>query len=111
MGKKANQVRYAGDTGKFRKALADAGFDNFNTFGSLRWMFNDVTKSRATRRIKLWMAGDVFTAPQKMQRKLERNLKAEFGTRYLGGHFVKSSYWPGMSGNNCKSLCIRLTGY
>jgi hypothetical protein len=110
MGKKANQVRYAGDTGKFRKALAEAGFDSFGTFGQLRGMFNDVAKSRATRRIKLWFAGDVFDAPQTQQRKLEHNLKNEFGTRYLGGQFVQCSYWYG-SQEKSKSLCIRLTGY
>jgi hypothetical protein len=107
MGKMAGQVRYAGDTGKFRKALAEAGFDNFNTFGRLRWVFNDVSKSRATRRIKLWFASDVFDAADKKQRKLERELKAEFGTRYLGGHFVDAGY----RNYHAKSLCIRLTGY
>ena len=100
-------VKYKGDTGAIRKCLANAGFTGWKAsdFGSS--MFNDVSKSRATRRIKLWFAQDVFDAADKKQRKLERELKKEFGTRYLGGHFVDAGY----RFNNSKSLCIRLTGY
>jgi hypothetical protein len=107
MGKMAGQVRYAGDTGAVRKCLAKAGFPGWNPGDLGSAMFNDVAKSRATRRIKLWFASDVFDAPQKQQKRLERELKKEFGTRYLGGRFVNAGYQH----YHAKSLCIRLTGY
>jgi hypothetical protein len=100
-------VKYKGDTGAIRKCLAKAGFTGWRASDPGSQMFNDVSKSRATRRIKLWFAQDVFDAADKEQRKLERALKAEFGTRYLGGHFVDAGYQY----YHAKSLCIRLTGY
>ena len=105
MGSMAGQTRYIGDTGAVRKCLAKAGL-NDTSFGGLRLMYNDVTKNRSTRRIKLWFADDVFDATGKQQRKLDRALKAEFGTRYLGGHFIATG-----RPYDSKSFCVKLTAF
>lgn len=88
--------RTQSDSGKFRTALKRAGW------GGEGIIFSDPRKT--TRRLKLWFATAVFDDSQEGQRKLEKELKAQFGTRYLTGYFINAGYWCGGG----KSLCIRL---
>lgn len=99
--------QFRGDTGKFLKALAATGFSTLDHWSGLRKIFNDVRKDRSTRRLKLWFAADVFNATQQKQQKLERMLKKEFGTRYLGGEFISNGNYL----YDGKALCIKLTGF
>lgn len=89
------------DTKKFRQAFKDAGF--LPRFSFLPVVYNDKHKG-GTRRIKLYDGNGVFASPQFAQEELERQLKKQFGSRYLAGQFIESaSRW--IVG---KSLCIYL---
>jgi hypothetical protein len=89
------------DVKKFRKAFKDAGFRQ--RFNYLPTVFNDKHKG-GTRRLKLWDGKHVFAAPQFAQVELERQLKKQFGARYLFGQFVRGWYWDEAS----KSFCVYL---
>lgn len=102
-------MSYRGDIGLFRLALKEAGFDQ----PQYRSIFNDDSKAKTKtgiRRLKLWFATDVFDAPQKQQRKLEKSLRELFehtGKEILCMYFVQNSTPYGMLGG-AKSLCIKL---
>jgi len=101
------RARYYGDTGLFRMALDEAGFEH----AANRTIFNDDSKAkpkRNTRRLKLWSAVDVFDAPQKQQRKLELALRELFGDRILAMYFAEGSIWRW---SDDKSLCIKLQDF
>lgn len=94
-------MKYKGDTGKFRQALADSGFAHRAEDS----IFNDNSKDNTWRRLKLWRANDIFDASQSRQRKLEANLRKQFGKRILAMYFVGGAHhWTGDA-----ALCIRLT--
>ena len=98
------KTNYRGDTGLFRAALDAAGFKSSSDTYDSRHIFNDNSKDHLRRRLKHWFATEVFTAPQKQQRKLERELRASFGDRILSMYFVPAPYWTGGG----YSLCIKL---
>jgi hypothetical protein len=99
------KTNYRGDTGLFRAALDAAGFKSASDTYDSRHIFNDNSKDHLRRRLKLWFADAVFEAPQKQQRKLERELRARFGDRILAMYFTQSPTWYRYGGH---SLCIRL---
>jgi len=95
--------KFIGDTGKFRQALLSAGFVN----RAKSTIFNDNSKAKPqqpTRRLKLWFADDVFSSPQKKQKKLEKALRELFGDRIIKMYFTHSPSY----GAQFKSLCIKL---
>lgn len=77
------------DTKKFRQAFVAAGFRQRNPW--LPQVFNDKRKKSGIRRIKLWQGSHIFDAPVFAQEALDRQFKAQFGTRYLFGEFVRAS--------------------
>ncbi len=100
------------DTGKLRTALEQSGFNKV----AWRWygidqcataIFNDLSKSSGTRRLKVWLGTAVFDAPVAQQKLLERKLKQAFGDRYLTGYFIRLPKYVAHCGEG-KSLCIRL---
>jgi hypothetical protein len=104
------RARYYGDTGLFRMALDEAGFEH----AAARTIFNDDSKAkpkRNTRRLKLWFATEVFDAPQKQQRKLEKVLRELFGDRILAMYFARNSTPYGWPSGGAKSLCIKLQDF
>jgi len=93
------------DTKLFRQAFKDAGFRRAHG----PWapsVFNDKHKDGTTRRLKLWAGNHVFDAPQFAQEELERQLKKQFGRRYLFGQFVKRRSWS--QADTSKSFCVYL---
>lgn len=93
-------MHFKGDTGKFRKALAHAGFKGH----AEDMIFNDDrhgTPKPPGRRLKLWFADGIAVAPLDKQWKLEEALRKEFGNRIVSMHFI--AHWRGG-----KSLVIRL---
>jgi hypothetical protein len=90
------------DTKLFRQAFKDAGFRQAHSWAPS--VFNDKHKDGATRRLKLWSGDHVFDAPQFAQEELERQLKAQFGSRYLFGQFIERARWNGGG----KSFCVYL---
>lgn len=90
------------DTKLFRQAFKDAGFLQRTTY--VPSVFNDKHKDGTTRRLKLWSGDRVFDAPQYAQEELERQLKKQFGGRYLFGQFVARPRWQGGG----KSFCVYL---
>jgi hypothetical protein len=87
-----------GDLGLFRGALLLAGF--FERSECL--VFND--KRSGFRRLKLWSASAVHSAPQEQQLALEKYLREAFGDRIISMYFIPAYRWPSAA---C-SLCIRL---
>ena len=79
------KVYGAGDTRKLRLALEAAGFPSRRQFGPDQ-IWSDTFEN--SRRLKLVHGNMVFDAPQKQQRKLEEELKKNFGDRYMGGFFI-----------------------
>ena len=94
----------ASDTKLFRQAFKDAGFRQ--RYFYVPSVFNDKHKDGTTRRLKLWSGDHVFNAPQYAQEELERQLKKQFGARYLFGQFVKRNSWA--RGDTSKSFCMYL---
>ncbi len=91
-----------GDVGKFRSALAAAGFGEQKDCS----IFNDRRLRSGFRRLKLWFANSVFYAQQSQQWALKEHLEKEFGDRILSMYFIESCNRYPTSDN--KSLCIRL---
>ena len=88
-------------TGKFKRALEQAGFySHFTT------VFNDRSKRNGKRRLKLWGANAIFNAPQWQQCKLEHFLREAYGDDILSMYFVAAPQYAFRAGS--KSLCIRL---
>lgn len=93
-------MKYRGDLGAFRKALDECGFGS--RYASF---YNDNSAlGYCRRRLKCDAATAVFNAPQAVQRKLERKLKAAFGPRWITAYFIKGPYYARES----KQLCIKL---
>lgn len=93
-------MKYRGDLGAFRKALDECGLSN-------HWanFYNDNSVAHLKRRrLKCSSATAVFNAPQALQRKLERKLKAAFGQRWISAYFIKQPPYYGEG----KQLCIKL---
>lgn len=91
---------HRGDTGIFRTALVNAGFH-----GSAESMiFNDKAKKLGFRRLKLWMAAGVQSAPQAAQQKLADELKKGFGDRFEMVYLIRNGGWTGGG----HALCVRL---
>jgi hypothetical protein len=76
------------DTKKFRQAFGDAGFRQ--RYSWLPTVFNDKRKG-GIRRLKLWDGSHVFHAPQFAQVELERQLKKQYGPRYMFGEFIRAN--------------------
>jgi hypothetical protein len=74
------------DTKKFRAAFKAAGFLQRNPW--LPTVFNDKRKKSGIRRIKLWNADHVFSAPEFAQQRLDAEFQRVFGSRYLFGEFI-----------------------
>ena len=98
-----------GDSGKLRKCLHTAGFNQLG--GDKRWprstvsIFSDARKEG--RRLKLWTADKLFAAPQNKQKHLQQLLMKEFGKRYKGAQFIRAtSRW---SSYDYKSFCVYLS--
>ncbi len=88
------------DTRTLRECLHKAGFASKGVM-----VFNDKRKNGG-RRLKLWGGTHIFDAPVKQQELLEKVLKAEFGTRYKTGYFIRQyMFWYD---KDFKSLCIVL---
>ena len=84
-----------GDSGRFRKCLHAAGFNQLagdkqypRSVGSI---FSDALKDG--RRLKLWFARSVFDAPQNKQQHLNQLLQKEFGKRFRSAKFIRGCYW------------------
>jgi hypothetical protein len=59
------------------------------------------------KRVKVWFAHKLFTASQKQQRAIDRELRAEFGDKFISAYFIKrQNSWRGDSGD--VSFCVRL---
>ena len=93
-------MKYKGDLGAFRKALDECGLrDRYASF------YNDNSVNGLNgRRLKCSNATEVFKAPQRTQRKLERKLKEAFGQRWISAYFIAIPYYQGEG----KQLCIKL---
>jgi hypothetical protein len=72
------------------KSLGEAGFRETD-YGYARMTFTQARKSTGDRKVKLWLANDVFEAPRQQQVRLEQRLKTNYGAKYLGGYFVKGA--------------------
>lgn len=83
------------------KSLGEAGLST-TEWGFARMTFTQARKN-GTRRIKLWLANDVWDASPKVQRKLERRLRANYGPKYMGGYFVLGAR-GGLGGS--RSFCV-----
>lgn len=106
-------IKFKGDTGKFRKALFDAGFKNIAKDGPI---FNDKGLCGG-RRLKLWFAADVVYEDVAVQQEVYDNLKAEFGERLISVYSLPVGYWAhGARGREqlvpgylySRSLCVKL---
>jgi hypothetical protein len=93
------------DTKKFRQAFKDAGFRQAHCTAPV--VYNDRAKDGTTR-LKLWDGDHVFAAPGFAQQELERQLKKQFGGRYLYGMFVRKSDFRGGYYTDCKSFIIKV---
>ena len=93
-------MKYKGDIGQFRKALDECGFGHrYANF------YNDNSvEGLKRRRLKCSSATEVFNAPQRTQRKLERKLKEAFGQRWISAYFIKQPFYYGEG----MQLCIKL---
>lgn len=83
------------------KSLEEAGLAGKSGYGRSRTTFTYLRKN-GIRRVKLWVAADVWEASQETQRKLEERLKVNYGPAYLGGYFIR------MQRYSCMSFCILL---
>jgi hypothetical protein len=95
---------FKGDVGAFRAALKVAGFRKDHSYT----IYNDSTKHRTSRRLKLDYADDIFKAPQKQQKLLEKQLRAAFGERIIEMKFIKQARCWWHSQDSGKSLIVRL---
>ena len=77
------------------KAMVECGFAK-----GTRTTFTHVRKRTGRRRLKLWLANDVWKASHKKQVQLVAALKKHYGDKYLCGYFIDSLYG--------KSFCIVL---
>ena len=96
---------YKGDIGDFRWALHAAGY----RFTYTPSIFNDDSKAKVktgNRRLKLWMADQVFYSSYVEQCLLEDALRNVFKNRILAMYYVEASHPYGRHGS--KSLCIKL---
>lgn len=83
------------------KSLGEAGLRTTGTYGGARMTFTQRRKN-GQRRIKLWLAKDVFDAPRDQQLLLEQALKRNYPT-YLGGYFVQGAQ---ACGPHARSFCV-----
>jgi hypothetical protein len=98
--------KHAHEVPAFRKALQAAGF----TAPYAPTIYNDLHKGGATRRVKLWFADGIFDASIAKQRRLEKQLKKEFGSRILSMYFIhRADYYLAQQCGTGKSLCILLS--
>ena len=86
------------------KSLGEAGYDTKSCGQWARATFTNARKN-GTRRVKLWMARDVFTSTREQQLKLEAALKRNYGEAYLGGYFIPGCGY-GLGGS--RSFCVVL---
>ena len=101
-------MRYKGDTGKVRKALATAGFLGSQTYADDAFIFNDKAKN-GTRRLKVWSANSIIFADDATQQRVADALKSEFGDRLIQMFsipWMHTSYLPRLGDR--RALCIRL---
>lgn len=94
-----------GDSGKLRKCLHAAGFNQDAVWCCRPTIFSDTRKDG--RRLKLWTADKVFAAKQNKQKYLQQLLMKEFGKRYKGAQFIRAVSWH--SDSDAKSFCVYLT--
>lgn len=85
-------------------ALGECGFRDGAGVSGARMTFTHVRKSTGHRRVKLWFANDVWESSRKKQLQLEAALKKHYGSKYLGGYFIKGA-GGGLYG---KSFCVVL---
>ena len=78
------------------KSLGEAGLSTLSCGTWARTTFTYLRKN-GTRKVKLWLASDVFDAPRKVQEKLERRLKINYGDAYLTAYFIETHPLRGMS--------------
>lgn len=71
------------------KSLGQAGLRTTD-YGYTRMTFTYARKN-GTRKIKLWLANDVFDAPRAQQVRLEQHLRENYGDKYIGGYFVRGA--------------------
>jgi len=84
-------------------AMKEAGFNPKTSGQYARVTFTHLRKN-GQRRLKLWLADDVWEATQEKQKKLDAALKKHYGAAYLGGYFIEGPYWA-----CCKrSFCVVL---
>jgi hypothetical protein len=83
------------------KSLGEANYAT-SSWGGKRITFTHARKD-GTRRVKLWLANDVFRSDRAQQLKLEAALKRNYGDKYLGGYFIAGAR-SGLGGS--RSFCV-----
>jgi hypothetical protein len=96
---------FKGDVGAFRAALKVAGFRKDHSYA----IYNDNSKHWTSRRLKLDYADDIFAAPQKQQKALEKQLRAAFGGRIIEMKFIAQAQYWWHTEDSGKSLIVRLS--
>lgn len=71
------------------KSLGEVGLAEKH-YGYSRYTFTYARKN-GTRKVKLWLANDVFDAPRAQQVRLEAALKRNYGDKYINGYFIKGA--------------------
>lgn len=100
---------------KVTAALVAAGFEARGRWGCPRQSFTDRRRD-GSRRFKLVRGEFIFDASQEKQRRLERELRRQFGDQYLGGYFIRTEHsgWQWMTKpedrDRAKSFCIVIQG-
>ncbi len=104
---------YKGDIGAVREALVTSGFEQCAYYYAdgrrvcTEAIFNDKNKATGTRRIKVWVATDIFEATQQEQKRLQAQLQAAFGARIVKMYFIRLPQHVAHGGMG-KSFCIKL---
>ena len=94
---------YRGQAGKFRKALAQAGFTN----ASKDTIYSDPHVD-GSRRLKLVVATSIFDSCILAQENLETKLREQLGDDIVSMYFIRyQPYWM-KNETKIKSLCIQL---
>lgn len=91
---------FRGDSGKFRRALKNAGFktrEDYTYWNSdkfpPRTIYSDTYST--TRRLKLDIANDVAYSHKTKRAKLVKLLKQEFGNRFIRFETRHTGWWIG----------------
>lgn len=93
------------DVAKFRNALRNAGFP---LTAARATIFNDKSKATGIRRLKLRNAYSVFSASDSVQKRLEKHLRKEFGSRIAVMYFIPVQHHYYRVPSDIRSLCIKL---